>query len=281
VRISTLRKNGAVALADLGGLHMLARRTTLVRVVLALALAGTLALLFNVARSAGAGRAAVFPQGTNTGIVALDMSASISGPAYARVATTLRGIVNANQSIGLVMFSDSAYELLPPNSPPAALLQFVPFFTPIHYGNTPVYGQTPWDIFTGGTRIAPGLDMARKALKQAHVQHGGILLVSDLDDANADRGLLADEALRLRADHISVRIVPLFAAAPDANLFAALFGANAFVDPSVFTHTAKRRAASVAAPLPWQLILLGALLVVLLAGNERWNGRLEVEGAAT
>ena len=77
-------------------------------------------------RSAGAGRAAVFPEGTNTGVVALDMSASISGPIYARVATTLRGIVNANQSVGLVMFSDTAYELLPPNSPPGALLAVHP-----------------------------------------------------------------------------------------------------------------------------------------------------------
>ena len=58
------------------------------------------------------------------------MSASIAGPVYARVATTLSGIVDANQSIGLVMFSDTAYELLPPNSPPAALIQFIPFFVP-------------------------------------------------------------------------------------------------------------------------------------------------------
>ena len=38
-------------------------------------------------------------------------------------------------------------------------------------------------------------------------------------------------------------------------LFAALFGDKAFVDPSVFTHTAKRHAASVAAPQPWLLLL--------------------------
>ncbi len=281
MRIPTVRKTSAVALADLSELHTRMQRTALVRVVLALALMGTLALLFDVARSAGAGRAAVFPEGTNTGVVALDMSASISGPTYARVATTLRGIVNANQSIGLVMFSDTAYELLPPNSPPGALLQFIPFFTPLrYYGGTPVFALTPWDTFSGGTRTAAGLDMARKALLRAKVRHGAILLVSDLDDASSDQGLLADEALLLRADHIPVRIVPLFPAAVDVRFFAALFGQHAFVDPSVFTHTAKRQAESVAAPAPWALLLLGALLVVLLAGNERWNGRLEVEGAA-
>ena len=35
---------------------------------------------------------------------------------------------------------------------------------------------------------ATGLKMARLALKRAHVQHGAILLVSDLDDSNADQG---------------------------------------------------------------------------------------------
>jgi hypothetical protein len=47
----------------------------------------------------------------------------------------------------------------------------------------------------------------------------------------------------------------------------------------VFTHTAKRHAESIAAPAPWSLLLLGVLLVALLAGNERWNSRLQVERA--
>ena len=164
------------------------QRTTAVRVLLLLGLACTFALLFGTARAAGAGRAAVFPEGTNTGIVVLDMSASISGPTYARVATTLKGIVNANQSIGLDMFSDTAYELLPPNSPPGALAQFIPFFVPDrYYGGTPVFLQTPWDTFMGGTRVGAGLAMARQSLRRAHVKHGAILLVSDLDDSDADQ----------------------------------------------------------------------------------------------
>jgi hypothetical protein len=274
--LPTFRARGSIPLADLPQVHTHAHRTAAVRIVLALGLAATIALLFGVARSAGAGRAAVFPQGTCTGVVALDMSASIAGPTYARVATTLRGIVNANQSIGLVMFSDTAYELLPPNSPPGALQQFIPFFTPLRfYGSTPIFGQTPWDTFMGGTQIAPGLDAARIALRRAHVTCGAILLVSDLDDSNSDEGALEQEALLLRAKHIPVRIVPLFAAAANIKQFGALFGSNAFVNPSVFTHTAKREAQSVRAPSPWLLILLGAVLVVLLAGNERLNSRFE------
>jgi hypothetical protein len=273
--LPTLRPGLAVPSADLPHLRVPGQRTGAVRIVLTAALIATLVWLFVVAKSAGTGRAAVFPEGAETGVVALDMSASISGPIYARVATTLRGIVNANQSVGLIMYSDTAYELLPPNSPPGAMLQFIPFFVPLrYYGSTPVFGQTPWDTFMGGTRVAAGLEMARTALRRAHVKHGSILLVSDLDDSNADQGLLETEALRLREQHIPVRIVPLFAQPRDKRLFAALFGENSFVDPSVFTHTAKRHAASIAAPQPWMLILLGCLLVVLLAGNERFNGRL-------
>jgi von Willebrand factor type A domain len=274
-QLPTLRRGLAVPSADLPRLQVPAQRTAAVRIVLTAALIATLVWLFVVAKSAGTGRAAVFPEGADTGVVALDMSASISGPIYARVATTLRGIVNANQSVGLIMYSDTAYELLPPNSPPGAMLQFIPFFVPLrYYGSTPVFGQTPWDTFMGGTRVAAGLQMARTALRRAHVKHGAILLVSDLDDSNADQGLLETEAIRLRAEHIPVRIVPLFAQPRDKRLFAALFGEDAFVDPSVFTHTAKRHAASIAAPQPWMLILLGGLLVLLLAGNERFNGRL-------
>jgi hypothetical protein len=280
MRLPTLRRDRAVTLGDLPGLHLPAQRTAAVRLLLAVALAATLAWLFAVSRSAGTGRAAVFPEGTNTGVVALDMSASISGPVYARVATTLRGIVNANESIGLTMFSDTAYELLPPNSPPGAMLQFVPFFVPLrYYGSSPVFAQSPWDTFMGGTRIAAGLEMARVALKRASVKHGAILLVSDLDDSDADQSALEEEALRLHADHVPVRIVPLFATPHDRRLFAALFGDKAFVDPSVFTHTAKRHAAAIAAPQPWVLILVGVLFVVLLAGNERFNGRLSTRGA--
>ena len=70
-----------------------------------------------------------------------------------------------------------------------------------------------------------------------------------------------------------MRIVPLFAAPANSRLFAALFGANAFVKTSVFTHTAKRHAQSVSGSQPWLLISLGFVLVLLLASNERWNGR--------
>jgi succinate-acetate transporter protein len=43
----------------------------------------------------------------------------------------------------------------------------------------------------------------------------------------------------------------------------------------VFRHRATSHTQAIAAPAPWGLIGLGVLLVVLLAVNERYNGRLE------
>jgi hypothetical protein len=275
--LPTLHRRDQIDTADMHELRRSMLRTSAGRLLLAGALAATLAGIVLAARSAGAGRAAVLPSGATTGCVVLDMSASISGPVYERVATTLRGIVNANQSICLVMFSDTAYELLPPNSPPGALLQFVPFFIPVRfYGGNPVFAQSPWDQFSGGTRISAGFVAADAALKRAHVKHGAILLISDLDDSVADQAQLDAEALTLRREHMPVRIVPLFAEASNKNYFAALFGSKAFVPPSAFRHSAHKRVQPVAAAAPWALLALGVVLILLLAGNERWNGRLAV-----
>jgi hypothetical protein len=281
VRLGTPRRRDAVPFGDLPELGTAGRRTALLRVGLGLALAATLAGAVLVARSAGSGRAAVLPEGASTAVVAVDMSASIAGPIHSRVATTLRGIVAANQAIGLVMFSDTAYSLLPPNSPASALLQFIRFFTPERFvGSTPVFAQSPWDRFSGGTRISSGLSEAQASLRRAHVKHGAILLVSDLDDSASDGEPLAAEALALKHAHIPVRIVPLSPSPANARLFAALFGSDAFVDPRVFTHRAGQRALSVAASTPWALLGLGALLVLLLAANERANARLAVGAPA-
>ena len=278
MRTVTLHRGGATELAELRRIAGAARRTTALRIALALALAAVLALAALSARSAGSGRAAVLPRGATTGVVALDLSASIAGPVYRRVATTLQGIVAANQSIGLVMFSDVAYELLPPGSPPGAMLQFLPFFDPVRVvSGTPVFGQSPWDQFSGGTRVSTGLKAAASALRRAHVTHGSILLVSDLDDSNADAEPLVAEALALRHAHIPVRIVPLFADPGNRQIFASLFGEDAFVDPSAFTHRAGHRVQNVAAAPAWAFLGLAALVVLLLAANERLNARLDLE----
>ena len=281
MRGTTLRRGGATKLGDLPDLESPADRTTAVRIVLVLALTAALAAAILLARSAGSGRAAVLPEGAKAGVVVIDMSGSVSGLPFQRVATVVRGLAAANQAMGLVMFSDTAYELLPPNSPASTLLEFERFFDPQSLnGGAPIFTETPWNQFSAGTRISRGLDMGRQALQRAGVTHGSLLLISDLNDSSADETPLVAEAATLKKAHISVRIVPVLAAPPDVRIFATLFGWNVFVSPSAYKRTATENVQPIASSWPWALLAVGALLVGLLATNELFNTRLRPEAAA-
>jgi hypothetical protein len=281
VRGTTLDRRSPTRLGDLPRLSQPAWRTTFVRAGLAVALAATLAGAVLLARSAGSGRAAVLPVGAKTGVIVSDMSASVAGPTFERVATVVRGLVAANQAMGLVMFSDVAYELLPPNTPPSALQQFVRFFVPekVTKGQ-PLFGQSPWSQFSGGTRISTGLIAGEQALRRAGEPHGALVLMSDLNDAQDDREPLVSEALALRKAHVPIRIVPLNASPQNVALFSQLFGSGVFVSVHAFRHQGKHRVLPVAAGSPWALLTVGLLFIGLLAANERLNARLVPESAA-
>jgi hypothetical protein len=280
MRGTTLRRGGATQLGDLPGLQSPADRTTAVRIALVFALAVLLAATILLARSAGSGRASLLPAGVKTGVVVVDMSGSVSGIPFERVATVVRALAAANQAMGLVMFSDTAYELLPPNSPTSTLLEFERFFDPQRVsGGAPLFGETPWNQFSAGTRISRGLRMGQEALQRAHVTHGSLLLISDLNDSSADEEPLVAEALALKKADIPLRIVPVVAAPPDVRIFASLFGWNVFVPPSAYRTTATQHVQAIATPWPWALLAVGALLVALLAANELFNTRLRPEAA--
>jgi hypothetical protein len=280
MRGTTLKRRGATPLADLPGLRAQAGRTTAVRIGLVLGLAACLGTAILLARSAGSGRAALLPEGVKTGVVVIDMSGSESGLPFERIATVLRALAAANQAMGIVMFSDTAYELLPPNSPSSSLLEFERFFNPqtISKGS-PSFGLTPWDQFSAGTRISDGLRMGQQALQRAGVTHGSLLLISDLNDSSADEESLVAEAFALQKAHIPVRIVPVVAAPPDVRIFATLFGYDSFVLPSAYRTTATEKVQPITSSWPWALIAVGAILVGLLAANELFNTRLRPEAA--
>src|SRR5439155_15225827 len=120
-----------------------------------------------------------------TTVVAIDVSASISGASSKRLLTTLKTIAASKAPIGLVLFSDAGYELLPPGSPAGELQPLIRLFTPtgVDREGFPVFPANPWaQGFRSGTRISAGLDEAREALARAHVREGSVLLVSDLDE---------------------------------------------------------------------------------------------------
>ena len=109
----------AVPTSEPGLLGPSARRTLIVRVALALGLLAALVLAFLAARDEDVRQAPLVPSG-KTGLLVLDLSASTSERAFAQ---TIEKLANADERIGLIVFSDAAYESLPPGSPGRELLR--------------------------------------------------------------------------------------------------------------------------------------------------------------
>lgn len=293
------RRRGAEArgvgipLADAATLRAATARTRLARAGLALALAGLLALAFVEARRLPVQHSSFFPAG-GSGIVVVDFSSSIALPAFRRITTVLTPVVEANQPIGVVYFSDVAYEALPPATPGRELRPF------LRYLQTPKQRtdlvsqrfrdslaafeppQNPWAAaFRGGTRISKGLDVARAAIKRDRIRDATVLLISDLDDSLFDLPALAETLATYKREGLNLRIVPLFPAADDRAYFRQALGPGAFVSHAELLENGRSTAReSLEASFPVVLLVIGVFLILAVAVNEDRLGRLEWRGAA-
>jgi hypothetical protein len=268
-----LRHRLAVPTSEARPLRRAARRTTLIRAGLALGLAATLALAFLVARSRDVRHAPLVPSGT-TGIVVIDLSASVYESAMGE---TLQRMSRAGERAGLVAFSDVGYELLPPGTPARELVPLLRYLRPGQgeaVGELPV---NPWAEFRAGTRISSGLQIAREALLRERVSHGSIVLISDLEILPDEVERLGAEIARLQRDGVSLRIVPLAPSDEKRELIEQLTGPSALLrDPGEAGAVRAPEERTLRGAAPWTFVFVGALLVVLLAGNERALSRLEV-----
>ena len=179
----------------------MARRTTVIRLVLGAALVGLLAAAFLMARDKDVRADAFFPP-ERSGIVVVDMSASVSALTYRRIGRALRRISAANEPVGLIVFSDAAYELFPWHAWEGAgpLLRY---FTPVSGRDRPAfdakYPLNPWvGSFSGGTRISEGLRVARTVLERDRIKDATVLLVSDLEAPQSDRSASSTRSRRSR-----------------------------------------------------------------------------------
>src|SRR5438093_7425867 len=102
----------SIPLGDLYRLGAARRRTTSVRAALAAALVLLVVAAAFSARRPHAPILRFLPRGS-TGIVVLDLSASISTDTYQRIGQTLRELASTKGRYGLVVFSDVAYDALP------------------------------------------------------------------------------------------------------------------------------------------------------------------------
>ncbi|HKX48099.1 MAG TPA: vWA domain-containing protein [Gaiellaceae bacterium] len=260
----------AIPASEPGRLQRFGRRTTYLRAALGAGLVVLLAAAVLVARQYDVRNAPLVASGSS-GVVVLDLSASVFEGGFE---ATVRKLVETDERAGLVVFSDAAYELLPPGSSGREFQPLLRFFRSTATGFLP---PNPWDRFRAGTRISEGLKVAREAL----LREGGpgkIILLSDLE-------VLPDEVQRLvlvfselRRDGFDVEIIPLGAREEQRRLLELFVGADAFLPEPVSGAEAvqARGEGRITTGIPWWFVLVGLVLVAALAVNERMLTRLEV-----
>jgi len=267
----------AIELADYPALAPAARRTRLLRLGAAGAAVALAVLAFLVAPSGSSPGAVLLPHGAN-GIVVLDVSASISSDTYARIASTLDRLRRGGGTAGFILFSDTAYQALPPGTPVAELGPFERFFqvpAQTQPGVLPQPPQSPWtDQFGAGTRISTGLSLALKVLQEDRLRNPVVLLVSDLDDDAGDLESLTSVALAYRHIGVPIRVVGLNPSQDDASFMQRLLPQGGGI---VNATLPGEKGASTHTGVPVTLILVAVALAlaaaVYLPATERLRWR--------
>ena len=256
---------------DVAALRSAVGRTNALRLVLARTAVALLLTAVASARSPATTERALIPQ-DRVGVVVLDLSLSITDTDYDAIRRTLRRLIAEEASIGLVVFSDVPYELLPPGTPAQELKPFLRLLVAPRLG--PV--QNPWtQTFRAGTRISVALDLAKSILERDEIASGSILLVSDLETAPEDVPALARTVAGIDQSGIRLRIVPLAPSSDALSLFGGLLEEDALAGFGQQSQGAERPdAGSAGVELPTELLVLGALIFLFLAAHERFAGRL-------
>ena len=265
------------------------RRTRRTRLALAAAALALLAACFFTARSLDVLPTTYFAESTG-GVVVLDLSTSVDPMKAGRAARVLRTFTRTEGRVGLVVFSDSAYEMFPPDTRSEELHPLLRFFER-RGGDRPDFRRfnrrqrdsrrapqevvTPWSLsFRGGTRISTGLQEARHVIERERDPSLSVLLLSDLDNSGFDSSTLTEELVTYRRAGIDLRVIPLFPAPEDRALFEQLVGKGAFVkDVELIRNTRVHQRQTLVGAFPWLLSAAVVALLGLLAVNERWLGR--------
>jgi hypothetical protein len=249
-------------LADAPSFRGAARRTSAIRLSLAVSLVGCLVAALALSSGSKPASADAAPRGQNVEVV-LDVSGSVADISNPQILGALRQIAANAKRIGLVAFSDSAEEVLPPETPAGELRKLFRFFEPIGPHR---YAPNPWSLrFTGGTTISAGLALAREALQRDDVR-GPVVLVSDAADSVVDSRKLRRELVALARADLSFRLIRLRGStAGDVAVYRHVFGKGAVREVSAPTPSARvphsRR-------FPVALATLVVLAAVLLAIRE-------------
>lgn len=247
-------------LADMPRLAPARRRTRLVWTTLTAATIAVLVVLAVEARAEPEAPAILSPGSDAVIVVDLSGSALTSSEGISRVLLTLTR--DPRRHLGLVVFSDTAYEALPPSTPVAGLKGWVELFR----------RDTPWEYpwspsFASGTVISTGLVLARKILRRDHVAHPHVVLVSDLADSDPDLQRLETVVAQYQRERIDLRVIKVSpGATPQTDSLSDLPNAAFVADAASRIVDPTRTAGSDL--LPVLLAALVCLAGVLVAVNE-------------
>jgi hypothetical protein len=264
----------SIPLAGAAELARAFRRTALIRLVLAVALVA-LVLVTALLASRPTGHPLRFLPRASNGIIVLDLSASISSDTFNRIGETLDELAATNGRYGLIVFSDVAYEALPPGTPSSSLRPYARFFKvppQSQPGLLASFPLNPWtSSFSAGTRISAGLGLALQLIRRQHLKQPGVILISDLDDDPADLGNVARGILAYRQLGYDLRIVALDPSPDDRDRFRALLNNATHITNA---NLPGDRTSSSGTGFPIVLVSLVGVLAVLLAVNELHGARL-------
>ncbi len=271
-----LRRRTTIPSPDTRALRRPWLRTGIVRAVLVLAACGLLAAAFVSARGLEPRSNELVPGG-KSGVVVLDVSLSIANEDFVQARNVLERLIESDNPTGLVVFSDTAYELLPPRTPAKELRPVLRFFTPVGDRLPP----NPWVSIQGGTAISRGLELAHEMIERDGVSPGSIVLISDLETAATDFTPLGQALARIKSAGITMRVVQLAFSTTGRTFFGGILGEEAFVDPVEPTAADPRPIdISLRGETPLLLLLLSGLVLFVLAAHERFAGRLALPAGA-
>jgi hypothetical protein len=281
-RIPTALSRPAIPLADVAALRRPLVRTTAIRLGLlaALLLLAVIALWRAATLEA---RTFTFIPRDRSAVLVIDQSKSVYLVGYRAIGEIFRRFAETDAPVGLVMFSDIAYELLPPGSHGSELRPLLQYYTPSGGGNQldadTHFPANPWDnTFSGGTKVSSGLELARQILARDHVRQGTIVLVSDLDTVDTDLPTLARSLAALRDDpRIDFKVFALQPSPQPLAFFKRFVPASDFVSPvGVETSPRVEGKQRLEAASPVWLLVPAVLLLVLLGANELFCSRVEL-----
>jgi hypothetical protein len=242
-------------LADAAALVAATRRSSLLRALLLATLVAALLVLVIQTRARGGERPLLSSGGD--AVVVVDLSSSTRS-ASRSIAHALSGLANdPRRHVGLVLFSNVAYEALPPSTPADAFAGWVDRFA------SSTAHATPWSSFSSGTTISTGLVLARQILHRAGTAHPRVILVSDLVDPSSDLQRLETAVAQYQRDGIELQVVRLLPASHAATAAAAFEVPNAQIVESAASTTVTARPASGAGGDHGRLLVLAALVAAL------------------